>query len=423
MIARESYNLNLAKTYVPKWGAWEVAREIVCNAIDADPDGWRVHTTGQDTLKVTTSTVPELSQLFVVGQGTKRPGGDAIGQFGEGVKMAALAATRIDQCCLTLRTPSQTITFEWREVLGVETLHAIVSEERNGDGFEATVTLPGVVQAHKDRIHQGLSIGPKHRVDPSGMGVYLKGVYIATIPGVALWDWNLSDCETNRDRGMVSDWQVRWSIGAWLQANMTIDHARAILCNPTSIEADALEFHYESDHCKMMLLKAFKAIHGDAILAVGGESDQIAARKGYQIAYLDNKVLRDALGSAGVQSSVNITHLTYDLVPVPDQSKYRGDIRELQRLDQIVAAPPFSVRVFEVRDDDLLGYADFKHDMVLWLSAQLFTEGNTALRVRTYLHEVAHFTSSAFDGSVGFENGLDGIASRLAMHILNGGLA
>lgn len=418
----QAYNLNLATTYVPKWGAWEVAREIVCNAIDADPDGWQIETSGQDVLTVTTTTVPELAQLFVVGQGTKRPGGDTIGQFGEGVKMAALAASRMNPNGLTLRTPDSTITFEWRQVLGVETLHAIVTEEDNGGDFEAVINLPGVVPAYEGRICPGQSVGPTRRKDYEGMRVHLKGVYIATIRGSALWDWNLNDVETNRDRGMVSDWQVRWAIGEWLQSNMTLQQARAIISNPNSIEADALEYHHGTNHCQAMLRQAYEAIHGKAVLAVGGEADQIAARKGHTVAYVDSKVLRDALGAAGIQNTQNVAKQTYDLLPVTNQDQYRETIRKLQQLDQIVAAPPFSVRVFEVRDDNLLGYADFQHDMVLWLSAQLFTPGNTAMLVRTYLHEVAHFTSSAFDGSVDFENGLDGIAARLAMHILGGEL-
>lgn len=30
------YSLNLSPRYAPKWSAWEVAREVICNAVVTD---------------------------------------------------------------------------------------------------------------------------------------------------------------------------------------------------------------------------------------------------------------------------------------------------------------------------------------------------------------------------------------------------
>lgn len=416
------HNLNLVASYVPDWGPWEVVRELVCNAIDADPEGWQCIEQGHpDQLVVRTNTVPDMASLFVIGQGTKRPGGDTIGQFGEGVKMAALAAARINPSGgLVLNTPGHTITFEFRQHLGVDTLHAIVTDSDNPEVFQATINLPGAAIAYRGKIVQDMPVGPMRRKDAGGMRVFVKGVYIATIKGHALWDWNLDSLDMNRDRAMVSEWQARWAMGEWLQDNMTPEQARAILFNPDSIEGHALEYHHNTDHCKAVMLEAFRLTHGDkAVLAEGSESDQVAARKGFHVTYIENRIVRNALQAAGVETTRTATKAQYDMVPV-DTAPYAAKIAWLRQLDDIVKAPAVTVKVFAIRNDDLRGWADFENDRVLWLSEGLFSEGNDLELVRTYCHELAHFLTTAYDGSVGFEAGLDGVAGRLAMHILGG---
>lgn len=413
------HNLNLSESYVPNWGAWEVARELACNAIDADPENWTCETVSDSEILITTTTVPELAELFVIGHGTKSKDTDTIGQFGEGAKMAALAATRTKGGMLELRTPSSTVRFVFRKVLGVETLHAEVASSYNGPGFKARIVMPGVAAAYRGRIVPDMPIGPMRRQDSTGMRIFVKGVYVATIRGDAIYDWNLDNLDINRDREMVNEWQARWSIGQWLQDNMTERIARALLYNPEAIEANALEYHY-GGNCATMLAAAFRDVFGGkAVLAIGTEADSVAARKGTHVTFLQPK-LHAALIAGGVETSGKATNAQYDLVAV-DSEPYRAQLAWLRQLDPIVKAPPVTVRVFEVRNDDLRGYAAFS-DMIIWLSEGLFSAGNELELVRTYCHELAHFMTQAYDGSTGFEAGLDGIAGRLAMHILGGEL-
>lgn len=411
-------NLNLAPTYVPNWGAWEVARELACNAIDADPEGMRIEAEGSDTITISTNTVPELAELLIVGHGTKRPGGPTIGQFGEGAKMAALAATRAGGT-IVLRTPGSTIEFLFRKVMGTDTLHAKVTKEQNGEGFTASVVMQDVARALEGRILPACPIGPMPRSEPEGMRVYIQGVYITTMKGTAIWDWNISGegVTLNRDRATVSEFEVGWAIGKWLRDNATVDIARQLLCHAETIEADACGDYHVDNQLKESLAQAFEDKHGDrAVVAMGGEVDQVAARKGYTPVVVDSRDLRGALLKAGVPSSATVSSTQYDLKALPI-GKYRKQLAELRKLDKIIAAPKVTVRVFEVRADELKGLAALD-DMVLWLSAQLFLEGNKQELVRTYLHELAHFMSGAHDASLSFENALDGIAGRLGMAVL-----
>lgn len=416
------YNLNLAVNYVPDWGAWEVAREIICNAMDEDPE-MRMKQTGSDILEVWTSTVPNIAQLFVVGEGSKRPGGDTIGQFGEGLKMAALAATRIASQGgtegLVLRLPDTTVRFRFKEVLGVQTLHALMTKEQNTPGFTATIHLPNVKKAHKGKIKHKLPAGPFGTAQPEGMRIFCKGVYIATLKGHALWDWNLPELQTNRDRAMVNDWETKWALGTWLAENMDESMAHLMIEKSDSIEAKTMEHHSGGDHARRQLHLAFKQRHGErAVLRNGQETDIMAARKGHQLVLVEQPEMRKALERAGIQTSAGVVSSMFDFETV-DTAPYQTVIDRLRSLDQIIKAPVVNLRVFAVRADALLGYADIS-DGALWLSEQLFREGSELQLVATYLHEMAHFLSGALDASLSFENSLDQIAGCLGVRLLWG---
>ena len=419
------YNLNLSPSYVPAWGAWEVAREVICNAIDADSDGMQVIADdGPDTLIVTTTTVPDLAQLLVVGNGSKRPGGDTIGQFGEGLKMAALAATRarvadtsqVWPWGMTIVLPGAQVSFQFRQVMGTDTLHAIVeNREDDLEGCRVTIHMPGIANETAGKIRVDEPVGPWTHAEGAQCQVFLKGVYITTMKRMSLWDWNMDSIEVNRDRAMVSEWHVRWQIGAWLSTNLTVDMAVQLLQHSDSLEADALEYHTNS-HVRKVLQEAFERLHGTtAVLAQGTESDRMAARKGHDLVVVQDKVLRDALASS-VKTSGSVAKSAYDL-ELADQDRYTGQLARLRKLDDVVGVPPVSVRVFRVRTDELMGYANLD-DNVLWLSDSLFTAGNDQQLVTTYLHEAAHFMSQAYDGSLSFENALDAIAGRLGVLVL-----
>lgn len=93
-----------SSNYVAKWGAWEALREITCNAIDADPDRYILDYRGTDTVSIYTTTAPTYHECCVVGEGSKDSETGTIGQFGEGLKLAALTAIRMNGT-LSIRTP------------------------------------------------------------------------------------------------------------------------------------------------------------------------------------------------------------------------------------------------------------------------------------------------------------------------------
>ena len=72
---KKTYDLNLSDKYVRNWGIWEVGREIISNAIDADSKNYEVEVVSSDCIRVFTATCPEFGHIKVIGSGTKTDAG------------------------------------------------------------------------------------------------------------------------------------------------------------------------------------------------------------------------------------------------------------------------------------------------------------------------------------------------------------
>lgn len=419
----KSYNLNLSADYIKDWGAWEVAREIICNAIDADPEGMSVEYDGGDKMVVATTTCPELAELIVIGQGTKSAGGDTIGQFGEGFKMAALAATRKGGTgAFVAKTPQATIQFKMRAaVKGVPTLHAVVEPfDGQREGFTVEVAMPDIRATSKGKIDHRMAIGPIDKQVPGATNVYVKGVYITTIMQDGLWDWNIENITLNRDRDSASEWQIRYEINRWLENNATLDQARQVVAS-TGLEAEAIGSIGERDSAAGNFRQAWFDLHGeDAVLATGYETDHYARAKGVTVVVINTDGLRRGLQSLGIKTSA--THkVTQNDFEAVGASEYERQIKRLRGIaETVLKAPAHAVRVFSARNTNLYGRAE-SEEACIWLSEALFQDGRDQDLCTTYFHELAHLMSAgAGDASMEFEAALDRIAGAFALKIFGG---
>jgi hypothetical protein len=80
--------------YVPEWNAWEVVRELASNALDADP-GFRMYVNDDGAL-VVKSQGGQLAVRHLLFGVSEKEEPNAIGQFGEGLKLALLVLTRME---------------------------------------------------------------------------------------------------------------------------------------------------------------------------------------------------------------------------------------------------------------------------------------------------------------------------------------
>lgn len=191
------FNLNLSVRYVPNWGPKEVAREIISNGFDADPDGMTIKAHGINSLLVKTNTVPSIGHLMVIGSGTKTEEDSNIGQFGEGFKLAALVTTRLNGK-LMVTFENKTIEFSIEDYLGDKVLFATIRElPKTVEGMTVHIVLPGVGK------YAGMFLQDRsNRVWADNEAkVYVKGVEVRDAP------FNYSICtdeiRLNRDRNFI----------------------------------------------------------------------------------------------------------------------------------------------------------------------------------------------------------------------------
>jgi hypothetical protein len=221
--------------YVPEWGSWEVVRELVTNALDADP-GFTL-TQNDDGALVIKSKGGELAVRHLLFGVSEKQGPNAVGQFGEGMKLALLVLTRMG---LTAHVYSggrhlwnEPAELEGEQVFKVVWKNGIVDSGQTvvgipdweGDTYEHRFIRPGDPRiAYTDPFGRSILEEP----DPN---IYVKGVWVQKARGYSksyAFGYNLTDADMNRDRGVVDAWKANCEIGK-LWASVTDVEALPLL--------------------------------------------------------------------------------------------------------------------------------------------------------------------------------------------------
>ncbi len=420
----QRYSLNLSPKYAPNWSAWEVAREIICNAMDACSD-YRVQAINDNCLTVWTPTIPELSEMFIIGQGSKNPGGSTIGQFGEGMKMAALVATREPEGSMKLQIPGKQVEFKFVQVLGADVLHAEVKDGPDCTGYLVSIEMPGIGFAFDGKILDNKNDGPQPKHCADEMRIFCKGIFVGAIKEPSLWDWNLNSLTINRDRSMVDPTSVKSAMAIWFEYHAEDEQIAQVMSGDKDAFEQKSGIQYTwSGSLAEKFANAFKNAFGEmAVLAEASDYHQIslAEGKGYRPIELSD-AMRDKIRYM-VPTPAKVLAESMDLEPITPDIYMRSSIDRLRTLDSILCAPAFSVHVYANRGETFKGQARHQ-DHQLWLSEQLFTPGNEQELIRTYVHEVAHLISGgAQDATLQFEHALEGMCGRLALSYLDGATA
>lgn len=291
-----AYSMNLSDRYVPEWGAWEVLREIIANAIDADAK-WELQKINNDHVEIFTSTVPKMGHLLVIGGGTKNPGDESIGQFGEGFKLAALACVRSGGTFLAL-TPGKTMEFDLRivEELGENILYCEASKPQRGNkvpsGCVVRIQMRGIGTISLARF---LDDRKEMRIDKdvgtqSGLTLYVKGVWICDNPEIySLYNWNLTTSQINRDRAIVDLSELSVSIGNWYDVHANIDNCLHLLEHLDCFEMKAFDQLFgSSTKLKDAMVGALHQMYGDKICmaSLDDRINEWANLKGYKVLHV-----------------------------------------------------------------------------------------------------------------------------------------
>lgn len=286
------FQLTISTDYVPNWGLYEATREIIQNAIDATVDGFHMnidYDIKKQCLVVSSAGARLDRRVWLMGVTSKFDDDQYIGQFGEGLKLAALVLTRLGRQ-MTIVNGDETWrpTLEPSEVFGSTVL--TVTTRKCNDTKAFTVTVPMAQDEWDLYRHRFLALEPPTSCLPTSeadilldptlrTSLFVKGVYVETKSGFYA-GYNFHSAKTDRDRQMVRDWDVRYYIrSAWRSAHRN-GHVNGsdILAFLLSDKEDARTFDYGvNDDMTHAARDAFLEKHGAGTIPVCDESQQLMA--------------------------------------------------------------------------------------------------------------------------------------------------
>jgi hypothetical protein len=225
--------ISISPAYCPEWGVWEIAREVISNALDAKEAGHE-YTIDHDgeTLVVSSQGVKLDPSVWLLGTSTKRGQKNCRGQFGEGLKIAILAAVRSKMAVQIINNDESWIPAleETEGFPGIEVL-TVATEKREPTGA-FTVTIGGIDSENWKAIstrftaldapettvkthHANVLAGATHRGR-----MYVKGVYVQFDDQLA-FGYDFMDTRVDRDRKMVDANDARVSMAqTWIAAGL-----------------------------------------------------------------------------------------------------------------------------------------------------------------------------------------------------------
>jgi hypothetical protein len=425
------YNLNVSDRYVIDWGAWEVLREIVTNAMDADPS-WEITKVNDDHVKVYTSTVPRLGDMIVIGQGTKDADDNNIGQFGEGFKLAALCAVRAGGSFAAVTSDgSLDFTLQQVEEFDANILHSTHhpdSRPPNG-GCYVDIQMRGIGTLSKSRFLPDPSLTQLKKAEPRVVNVYLKGVWVKALEQFGLFDWNLHQAKINRDRTMVEMWDCKMEIARFLldPNNLTLETAKQLISHPRSFEVDALSNeYYPEQEAKDIFTAAFHDLHGDRAVLPSKDTrvNEYAVLAGYAVINISATGLKHML-DGGVQTADDVMPEKLALDKIAKQRVHSDHplLKDARRLLNRLNVP-CELLVFKEtpetiqldghvdkgptnREDEYLGHGRVR----IWIKESLLTDTSAFFRT---LFTYVSAAKTQFAMHLSFEGSMIGLAGAIA---------
>jgi hypothetical protein len=285
-----------------------VFREIYSNALDADPEKHILHFPSNSSFDVFTSTSPTYAECVAIGESSKTYGGSTIGQFGEGLKVAATTAARLGGS-VVVSTPQFRGKYTIRNEEGFRhpSLWFEIEQEPTQPLPSLGCTVSVAVPSANFPQYQSRFIPPApaalSKSEPSKAVIYCKGVWVTELPKISRCNYNLN-FPLNRDRSAPSTSEMLKAAGDYLtDFGVSDDVCAALLKDVETVEFEIDSIGYSSwrmDRSDTRLGKQLneqvQSIWGEKVaLITASTSDaqmQRAIRKGYAVVSVDQSIRR-----------------------------------------------------------------------------------------------------------------------------------
>lgn len=445
-MANRRIELTIKTDYVPSWGLVEGIREILQNARDAEIEygaKMSIRHSG-DTLTFTNTGCRLPLEALLLGHTTKADNESLAGQFGEGMKLGALALVRAGHAVM-IRSGGEvwTTAIEDSRTFPCKVL-AFHIKDGNKDKERVSVEIRGISAevwrtVSKRFLFIQEDIGPTFQyganqvlLDPVYRGmVYVKGIFVCEMPKLT-YGYDMQHVKTDRDRKMVNPYELaNLTRNLWESVIYLIDpkqRKQALDCFYDLLKEGAedvrsYEDPYYSKYMNPDLLKEFLTcwVNDFGALTVPSESASEAmevehyGKRGRIVGRAAYHVLWAALGGKDelkkqFENSVTRTYRIDELTPA-EATAFR---LALSLVNNVQAVEPERVSVVDFKSRELRGlFAGGNILLAKWLFSR------PALGLQVLIHEVAHHYG--LDGSKDHVHAIESLWCSVAEQLMRAG--
>lgn len=429
--------LSINVNYLPDWGAWEGIRELVQNGKDAETEFSAPLNVSHlnDTLRIENDGAQLSREALLFGTSSKTGRSDMIGKFGEGLKLGILALVRAGHK-VRIRTGSEVwtafIAHSERYNADVLWFDCVGGRE---DKKRVRVEIDNVSKLEWERLRERFLFLVKHgkdsRVDTDRGQlllaerykgeIYVKGIYVQHDPRLSA-GYNFSNVEVDRDRKMVSSWDMQWYCGQiWAEAaskrpdlmdplfNLVLDGKADV----AGLEHNA---NYAPTKVKECMAATFTSKFGKDAVPVANLSESAEVehlgRRGIVVSKSLGALLATTLGNKeelNKQLREEVTRtLSWGDMTVEQKANLQGAIELIGKVREGCTLD--MIDVVEFRADNLRG--QYKDERIL-LASRVVADRDQCLA--TLIHEFSH--RKGIDGEKGHVSEIEATWRDIVKHL------
>lgn len=305
------FELTITPDYCAEWGLVDAIRELFQNALDQKTLSYHSeiyfdYDKDDEILRIgNTNAVLELQSLLF-GSSSKRESSDAIGQFGEGYKIATLVLLRLGKGIKFFNQGASELwepRFVNSRIYKTKILTFFVSKVPYNGRNDLMVEITGITpQEYAEIVESNLHLQEPEEVIETDYGCILKseqnagkifvnGLFVCKHEKYKYgYDFKPAFLNLGRDRKLVSDWDLQWlSSKMWKASKANLPELARLIKDEAADVAyyDSIINYYGSGYnneveIANIVYDQFKEEHGELAVPVSSEEEKSKVAEKYR---------------------------------------------------------------------------------------------------------------------------------------------
>jgi hypothetical protein len=391
----------ISLNYVPNWNEWEIVRELTANAKDTG-EKFSVHV--EDKKLIVQDDGKGLAIKHLLLGESHKENENAIGQFGEGLKLALLVATRMEKT-VEIYSGNFYIVNDTAEIDGVKVLKLMWDTTKESYNGTKIVVNNWENEDFQDRFIFDLPEDELILTNTSGSilwekKLYVKGVFVTNLDNYE-FGYNVDTIQMNRDRNAVSEWDIQCGIGKiWKEVDDPEGWKTFFLASKAGKLENVIYLpnYGLSSNVKNALIKGFKMAFGEkSVLKTSDDASREAEHRGAKSidAYMFGSYVRDIIKNY-VQTDVDyVTEKRGEKAfNVPYSNLNEIQRKNLSFLKRMGKKVDFYGKILVAELPNALGSADHFNNCIKIRPEVLLDEFESQI---VMIHELAHIVYKTDD--------------------------